>query len=511
MTTGNKVALIVLDGWGLAPEGPGNAVRLAATPVMDDLLSHQPSTQLSASGEDVGLPPGQMGNSEVGHLNLGAGRIVWQELANISRSIRSGDFNNLPEIQLMLNHVRSSGGTLHLMGLVSDGGVHSHIDHLLHLCRLVNDSGIRDFQVHAFTDGRDTDPKSGLGFLTQLQETLQTCHGKLATVVGRYFAMDRDKRWERVRIAYDALTKGEGESSDNAITSLANSYNRGITDEFIQPIIANGSQRIKDGDTILCFNFRTDRCREITEVLTQCDMPEFGMKKLSLHYVTMTRYDNRYEGVRVIFEKYDLADTLGEVLSNHGITQHRIAETEKYPHVTFFFSGGREAPFDGEERSMVPSPRVATYDQAPEMSADSVCETAMEVMIKRNPGFLCLNFANPDMVGHTGSLPAAITAIETVDACLGKLIDCGLPLGYTFVVLADHGNAECMLNDDGSPHTAHTTNSVPCILVSNEPHKPQLAAGRLADIAPTILDLFQLPKPISMNGASLLRMHQTHV
>jgi 2,3-bisphosphoglycerate-independent phosphoglycerate mutase len=323
--------------------------------------------------------------------------------------------------------------------------------------------------------------------------------------------MDRDKRWERIQIAYDALIKGVGEPSDNPLASLADSYSRGITDEFVQPIIANGSQRIKDGDTVLCFNFRTDRCREITEVLTQRDMIEFGMKKLSLYYATMTRYDNQYEGVHVIFEKDDLADTLGEVLSSHGITQHRIAETEKYPHVTFFFNGGREAKFDGEERNMIPSPKVATYDQAPEMSANSVCETAMEVMTMRNPGFLCLNFANPDMVGHTGSLPAAIAAIETVDSCLGKLIACGLPLGYSFIVLADHGNAECMLNQDGTPNTAHTTNSVPCILVEGPSLNYQLSSGRLADIAPTILDLFQLPKPISMNGASLLRMHQTHV
>lgn len=505
MKSVSKVALIVLDGWGIAPDGNGNAVSLATTPVMNDLVQRYPSSRLLTSGEDVGLPPGQMGNSEVGHLNLGAGRVVWQELANINRSIRSGEFTSRPAILTALDRVKNQGGTLHLMGLVSDGGVHSHIDHLVSLCHLAKDAGIAGFQVHAFTDGRDTDPRSGLKFIERLSETMDSTGGKIATVVGRYYAMDRDKRWERVKIAYDALVNGKGDAIINPISSIEESYSAGITDEFILPKIIQGSKRIQKGDTVICFNFRTDRCREITEVLTQQDKPEWGMGKMNLHYVTMTRYDDRFKDVHVVFEKDNLNETIGEVISKHNLTQHRIAETEKYPHVTFFFSGGREETFPGESRTMIPSPKVATYDLQPEMSANEVCQSAMQVLREQSPDFICLNFANADMVGHTGSLSAAIKAIETVDNCLGKLIDCGLPLGYAFIVLADHGNAEFMINSDGSPNTAHTINPVPCILVASSTDNYTLKDGRLADIAPTILDLLGISKPESMTGSTLLR------
>ncbi len=505
MKSVSKVALIILDGWGIAPDGNGNAVSLAATPVMNDLLQRYPSSRLSTSGEDVGLPPGQMGNSEVGHLNLGAGRVVWQELANINRSIRSGEFASKPEIRVALDHVKNHGGTLHLMGLVSDGGVHSHFDHLVSLCHLAKEAGIEGFQVHAFTDGRDTDPRSGLNFIETLLADLDSIGGQLATVVGRYYAMDRDKRWERIKIAYDALVNGTGEAVTNPVSAMKASYSAGITDEFILPKIIEGSKRIQEGDTVICFNFRTDRCREITEVLTQQDMPELGMIKMNLHYVTMTRYDDRFKNVHIVFEKDNLSDTIGEVISKHNLSQHRIAETEKYPHVTFFFSGGREEPFPGESRTMIPSPKVATYDLQPEMSAHGVCQDATQIMREQSPDFICLNFANADMVGHTGSLGAAIKAIETVDNCLGQLIDCGLPLGYTFIVLADHGNAEFMINNDGTPNTAHTINAVPCVLVGSGTKNYSIKDGRLADIAPTILDLLGIAKPDSMTGLTLLR------
>ncbi|MFM9055972.1 MAG: 2,3-bisphosphoglycerate-independent phosphoglycerate mutase [Bacteroidota bacterium] len=505
MNSVSKVALIILDGWGIAPDGNGNAVAQASTPVMDDLLNRYPSSRLLTSGEDVGLPSGQMGNSEVGHLNLGAGRVVWQELANINRSIRSGEFSSMPEIQSAFERVKNQGGTLHLMGLVSDGGVHSHLDHLNALCHLAKNAGIAGFQVHAFTDGRDTDPRSGLKFIDTLSETLESTGGKIATVVGRYYAMDRDKRWERIKVAYDALVSGIGDTVSNPIPAIERSYTADVTDEFIRPIIIQGSKRIQEGDTVICFNFRTDRCREITHVLTQQDMPEWDMKKMNLHYVTMTRYDDRFNNVKVVFEKDNLNDTIGEVISKHNLSQHRIAETEKYPHVTFFFSGGREEPFPGESRTMVPSPKVATYDLQPEMSARGVCEEAIQVMHEQSPDFMCLNFANADMVGHTGSLTAAIKAIETVDDCLGKLINCGLPLGYAFIVLADHGNAEFMINRDGSPNTAHTTNPVPCVLVASNSEEYTLKDGRLADVAPTILQLLGISKPDSMTGSTLLR------
>jgi 2,3-bisphosphoglycerate-independent phosphoglycerate mutase len=502
-----KAALVILDGWGLAPADNRNAIAQADTPFMDYLVKNFPTTSLLTSGEDVGLPEGQMGNSEVGHLNLGAGRIVWQELANINKAIRERSIDKMPALVSALEDAKNRNCRLHLIGLVSDGGVHSHLQHLKHLCTLAHEKGLKQVCIHAFTDGRDTDPKSGLGYLDDLQQHLQHTTGMIASITGRYYAMDRDKRWERVKLAYDALTKGIGVHTNNWRESVIQSYADNITDEFIKPIIVTDENNqpignIQPGDVVICFNFRTDRCREITEVLTQRDMEEFGMKKLSLHYVTMTRYDDTYNGVDVIFEKNNLSMTMGEVLEKHNKTQIRIAETEKYPHVTFFFSGGRETPFKGEKRIMIPSPKVATYDLQPEMSAYEVKDAIVKELEAGTVDFVCLNFANADMVGHTGDFKAAMKAVETVDRCLKEVVEAGLKQDYTFIIIADHGNADMMVNPDGSPNTAHTTNPVPCILVSNEKTET-LTAGRLADVAPTLLHIMGIEPPQEMTGKIL--------
>jgi 2,3-bisphosphoglycerate-independent phosphoglycerate mutase len=499
-----KVILIIMDGWGHGPIPERSAIAQANTPFINSLYKKYSHTELVTHSGAVGLPEGQMGNSEVGHLNIGAGRIVYQELVRINLAVNDKVLANNPRLLNTLAYCKQNKKNLHLMGLVSDGGVHSHINHLLALCDIARDNGLDKNQVfvHAFTDGRDCDPKSGLGFLKQLNGHLQHSAGRLASVVGRYYAMDRDNRWERVKLAYDLLTKGEGVTTNDVLQAVQASYDQGITDEFIKPIVTPDFAPVKEGDAVICFNFRTDRCREITKALTQQDFPDYGMHTLPLHYVTMTVYDHTFKNVVNLFDNDDLKMTLGEVLSLSGKTQVRVAETEKYPHVTFFFSGGREKEFTGEKRIMVASPKVATYDLQPEMSAYGVTEKIVEEIESNQPDFVCLNFANTDMVGHTGVFSAAVKAAETVDACVNKVATCGLARDYAILITADHGNADYMINDDGSPNTAHTLNPVPLMLVDNTLH-PDLHTGKLADIAPTILKIMGIPQPVEMTGTSL--------
>ena len=500
----NHLGLIILDGWGIGDGSPSDAIAQSHTPYMDSLLAHYPNATLLTSGENVGLPNGQMGNSEVGHLNIGAGRIVYQELTRINKSIRDGDFFTNPVLLDAMKQAKQS--KLHLIGLVSEGGVHSSQEHLHALCDLAQQQGVEHVFIHAFTDGRDCDPKSGLGFVQQLENKLKTSVGKIASVIGRYYAMDRDNRWDRVKKAYDLLVHGIGEKSSSAVDSIKAQYAKNSTDEFLEPtvIVEKGEPiaKIEEGDVVLCFNFRTDRPREISQALTQRDFPEFNMKKLSLGYYTMTSYDASFQGVKVVFEKDNLRQTLGEVLSGFGKTQVRIAETEKYPHVTYFFNGGREKEFPGESRILVNSPKVSTYDLLPEMSAYEVRDQIIHKMKEDQPNFICLNFANPDMVGHTGVYNAIIKAVETVDACLKEVVECGKHLGYEFIILADHGNADYALNPDGTPNTAHSLNPVPVVLVTED--NIQLKSGILADVAPTILSRFGLQKPSEMTGNLLV-------
>lgn len=503
-----KVILIIMDGWGLGKVPAADAIQQANVPFVTSLYQQYPHTTLTTCGEAVGLPEGQMGNSEVGHLNIGAGRIVYQELQRIHVAIRDGSFFTNPVLLNTLEAARSGNKALHLMGLLGDGGVHAHTDHLKAICDLCKNMGLERVYLHLFTDGRDTDPKSGQPFLIDLEEFLQHSAGTIATISGRYYAMDRDKRWERVQLAYNCLVKGEGPKAPNALTAIQQSYAAGTTDEFILPTVittAAGSPiaTIQDGDAVICFNFRTDRCREITSVLTQKDYPDFGMKKLSLLYTTMTQYDQTFQEVAVIFENDNLNNTLGEVLATQGKKQIRIAETEKYPHVTFFFNGGREDPFPGESRIMVASPMVATYDLQPEMSAVEITDQLIPEIEKGTADFICLNYANADMVGHTGVFQAAIRAVETVDACVNRVVTAALQNGYTILVTADHGNADFMINEDGSPNTAHTLNPVPLILVDKN-YKGNLKSGKLGDLAPTILYWMQLPIPVEMTGNCLI-------
>jgi 2,3-bisphosphoglycerate-independent phosphoglycerate mutase len=501
--TGKKVALLILDGWGLGNGTHSDAIAHAKTPVMNELYKTHPWSQLRTDGLNVGLPEGQMGNSEVGHLNIGAGRVVFQELVKINNAIENRSIDNNPVLVEAFRVAREENRSLHFIGLVSDGCIHSSDKHLHHLIALAEQHGVQRFYVHAFSDGRDTDPKSGLGFLQTLQTKLSSTHGKLASIVGRYYAMDRDKRWERVKIAYDLLVHGEGEKSSNILETLKQRYNASETDEFIKPIVLKDEDaRIKEGDIVIIFNYRTDRCREITEVLTQCEMPELGMKTLPLHYVTMTNYDESYLGIEVIFHKDDLSQTLGEVISKAGKTQLRIAETEKYPHVTFFFSGGQESAFEGESRLMIPSPKVATYDLQPEMSAIEISDALIKDVQENAPDFICLNFANADMVGHTGVYSAIVKAVETVDSCLENVLNCLEKYNYSVIVIADHGNADYVENPDGSPNTAHTTNPVPCVLIDSDFKK--INNGKLADIAPTILRIMNIPIPEIMDGEVLV-------
>jgi len=494
-----------MDGWGLGKIKSSDAIQHAKTPFVSSLYSKYPNATLITCGEDVGLPEGQMGNSEVGHLNLGAGRIVYQELQRINVAIKTGEFAANPTLLAAIDYAKQNNKPLHLMGLVSDGGVHSHTNHLKALTALCAAKGLTNVLVHAFTDGRDTDPKSGLGFLTDLQNHLHTTTGSIATITGRYYAMDRDKRWERVKLAYDALVNGMGEKTADVLDAVKKSYDANVTDEFIKPIINAQVQQpaMQPGDAVICFNFRTDRCREITQVLTQTDFPDFGMHKLDLHYTTMTQYDHTYKNVHVVFENDDLKNTLGEILAAHNKTQIRIAETEKYPHVSFFFSGGREKEFTGEKRIMIPSPKVATYDLQPEMSAAEVT-AAIVKEIKNDPtDFICLNFANADMVGHTGVWDAVIKAVETVDTCVEQVVTAALQQDYAVFILADHGNADYEINEDGTPNTAHTLNLVPFFIVDNN-WRGTVKNGKLGDIAPTILTLMELPIPKEMSGNILI-------
>ncbi|MBK9381665.1 MAG: 2,3-bisphosphoglycerate-independent phosphoglycerate mutase [Chitinophagaceae bacterium] len=503
-----KVILIIMDGWGLGKVASSDAIQHANVPFTKSLYSKYPNTTLVTCGEAVGLPDGQMGNSEVGHLNLGAGRIVYQELQRINVAVRDGSFAQNQKLLSAVRFAKENKKPLHLMGLVSNGGVHSHINHLKAIVDVCKAEGLKDVFIHAFTDGRDCDPKSGLAFMIELQQHLNYSVGKIASVSGRYYAMDRDKRWERVKLAYDTLINGKGPKATDAIAAVENSYAQNITDEFIKPtVIVNEAQQplatIKNGDVAICFNFRTDRCREVTQVLTQLDMPEFGMNKLSLHYTTMTEYDKTYNNVQVIFETDNLNNTLGEILEKNGLKQIRIAETEKYPHVSFFFSGGRENPFEGEKRIMVPSPKVATYDLQPEMSALEVTEAIVSEIEQKTADFICLNFANADMVGHTGIWEAAIKAVETVDKCVERVVTAGLANGYSIFLTADHGNSDFMINEDGSPNTAHTLNPVPFFIIDKD-WKGPIKPGKLGDIAPTILTLMQLPIPKDMTGNVLI-------
>lgn len=505
----SKAFLIILDGWGLGPTPAVSAIARAQTPFMDSLYDVYPHSELITYGEDVGLPEGQMGNSEVGHLNIGAGRVVYQELARINKSVREGELARLVPLQETLDYAAEQGKAVHLLGLLSDGGVHAHIRHLLALTELCRSRGQQQVFVHAFLDGRDTDPHSGAGFLQQLLDRIADSPVRLASMIGRYYAMDRDKRWERVKKAYDLLVHGQGTPSHDMWKSLKASYEAGISDEFVEPVVAVDEAGrplgvIGEGDVVIFFNFRTDRPRELTTVLSQQDMPEWGMYRMPLRFLTFTRYDEQYEGIRALYEKEDIRDTLGEVLSSAGRTQLRIAETEKYPHVTFFFSGGREEPFEGESRILIPSPRVATYDLQPEMSAEQTTDAVLESIRSAAPDFICLNYANTDMVGHTGVMSAAEKAAETVDRCLARLVPEALDAGYRILIIADHGNADYMVNPDGSPNTAHTKNPVPCILVSRPAESHTLRYGRLADVAPTLLELMGIPQPAAMTGSSLL-------
>ena len=502
-----KVILMILDGWGKSPDPKVSAIEHANTPFIDSLYTNYAHATLRTDGLHVGLPEGQMGNSEVGHMNLGAGRIVYQDLVKVNLAVTNNTLKNEPTLIEAFKYAKTNYKNIHFLGLLSDGGVHSHINHLKGLIDAANSYGLEDIFIHAFTDGRDVDPKSGYGFITDLEEYLEDKKGNIATVTGRYYAMDRDKRWERIKIAYDTLVNGFGKLSKNILKQVQDSYNNDITDEFIKPIIMVDKNNqpittIKNDDVVVFFNFRTDRGRQLTEALSQKDFHEQNMHKLNLHYVTMTNYDESFKGINVIYNKDNLTETLGEVLEKHNKTQIRIAETEKYPHVTFFFSGGREKPFKGETRILRNSPKVATYDLQPEMSAYELRDALIPELKKGMTDFVCLNFANGDMVGHTGVMKAAIKACEVVDICVKDVVTAALENEYTTLLIADHGNCETMINPDGSPNTAHTTNPVPIILIDKDLN--QIENGILGDLAPTILKLMGIDQPKAMSQKSLI-------
>ncbi len=499
---------MILDGWGIARNKSVSAVDQAKTPYFHSLYERYPHSRLDASGLAVGLPEGQMGNSEVGHMNIGAGRIVYQDLVKINKAVDEKELDRNPVLLEAFSYAKKNQKAVHLIGLLSDGGVHSHIKHLQGLCSIAHHHALEKVFIHAFSDGRDTDPKGGVNYIKSLEQHLKKTTGKIASIIGRYYAMDRDKRWERIKLTYDLLVQGKGTPTQNVVQAVEASYAAGVTDEFIKPVVVAGGDgkpiaTLKEGDVVICFNFRTDRGRQITQALTQQDFPDQGMKKLSLYYVTMANYDDSFQGVHIIFDKDNLNNTLGEVLAAAGKKQIRIAETEKYPHVTFFFSGGREEPFPGESRILCPSPKVATYDLKPEMSAADIRDKIIPELEKKEVDFICLNFANPDMVGHTGDFQAAVKACETVDRCNQAVTEVARKNGYAVIIIADHGNAEMMRNEDGTPNTAHTTNPVPCILV-DDVEKHTIGNGKLGDLAPSILKLMGIPVPIEMTGNNLI-------
>ena len=506
MENNKKVMLMILDGWGIGNKSKSDVIYNGETPNIDNLLKKYPHSQLITSGEKVGLPDGQMGNSEVGHLNIGAGRVVYQDLVKINKAIEDNTITENKVLVDAFTYAKKNNKKVHFLGLLSDGGVHSSNKHLYKLCDVANDYGLTNVFIHAFTDGRDTDPKSGLGFITELQNHLQTSTGKIASVTGRYYAMDRDKRWERIKEAYDALVLGKGFQTTNALDAVNQSYSNGVTDEFIKPIVVVENNKpiglIEDNDVIIFINFRNDRAKEITIALTQKDFPEYKMQTKPLYYCTMTPYDATFKGLHILFDKDNVRNTIGEVLANAGKKQIRIAETEKYAHVTFFFSGGREKEFENEKRILIPSPKVATYDLQPEMSAFKVKDAIVEELKKQETDFVCLNFANGDMVGHTGIYDAILKAISTVDTCVGEIVETGTKNDYELIIIADHGNADYAVNPDGSPNTAHSLNPVPCILVSDRFEK--INDGILADVAPTILKLMGMDIPSEMTGKSLV-------
>ncbi|WP_282162950.1 2,3-bisphosphoglycerate-independent phosphoglycerate mutase [Ulvibacterium marinum] len=502
-----KVILMILDGWGKSPDPEVSAIDNANTPFIDGLYKKYPSANLLTDGMNVGLPEGQMGNSEVGHMNLGAGRIVYQDLAKINLAVKEDKLKEEKVLQEAFAYANASNKAVHFLGLVSDGGVHSHISHLKGLINAGESYNVQNMYVHAFTDGRDVDPKSGKGFLQDLVDFCSDKNASLASVIGRYFAMDRDKRWDRVKQAYDLMVHAKGEKSSQISVTVQKSYDDGITDEFLKPIVMVDKNnapltKIEEDDVLIFFNFRTDRGRELTQVLSQQDMPEHQMHKLNLYYVTLTNYDDSFKNIKIVYDKDNIKETLGETLALAGKKQIRIAETEKYPHVTFFFNGGQEVPFEGEQRILCPSPKVATYDLKPEMSAYEIRDAIIPELEKKEAGFICLNFANPDMVGHTGDMNAAIKACETVDQCAESVITAGLENGYSTIVIADHGNCDTMINPDGSPNTAHTTNPVPLIIVDED--IKEVKDGVLGDIAPTILKLMGIPQPQLMTQKPLV-------
>ena len=501
----HKALLMILDGWGIGDHSKGDVIYSTPTPYWDSLLADYPHSQLQASGENVGLPDGQMGNSEVGHLNIGAGRVVYQDLVKINKAIREGSIMDNPEIKSAYSYARDNGKALHLMGLTSDGGVHSSLDHLFALCDIAKTYGLEKVYIHCFMDGRDTDPRSGKGFIEQLQAHCEKSTGVIASIIGRYYAMDRDKRWERVKIAYDLLVKGEGKQADDMVAAMQQSYDEDVTDEFIKPI--NNSTvdgTIKEGDAVIFFNYRNDRAKELTTVLTQHDMPDEGMHTIKdLQYYCMTPYDASFTGVHILFDKENVDNTLGEYLSSLNKHQLHIAETEKYAHVTFFFNGGREAPFEGEDRILVASPKVATYDLQPEMSAFEVCDKLTAAIASEKYDFIVVNYANGDMVGHTGVYEAIEKAVVTIDECVRDTVEAAKKAGYEVIIIADHGNADNAINADGTPNTAHSLNPVPCVYVTDDKNA-KVENGRLADVAPTILSIMGLKQPAEMTGHSLI-------
>jgi 2,3-bisphosphoglycerate-independent phosphoglycerate mutase len=500
-----KALLIILDGWGIGAHSTANAIYSTPTPYWNYLLENYPHSELQASGEHVGLPDGQMGNSEVGHLNIGAGRVVYQDLVKINKAIKDGSVLNNPEIISAFEYAKKSGKAIHFMGLTSNGGVHSSLEHLFALCDIAKHYGLEKVYIHCFMDGRDTDPRSGIGFIRQVQEHCAKSAGTIASIIGRFYAMDRDRRWERVKVAYDLLVDGKGEQATDMVAAMQESYNNDVTDEFIKPINnATVDGTIKADDCVIFFNYRNDRAKEITEVLTQKDMPEQGMHTVSgLQYYCMTPYDSSFKDVHILFDKEDVSNTLSEYISAQGLEQLHIAETEKYAHVTFFFNGGREAPFNGEDRILVPSPKVATYDLKPEMSAYEVKDKLVEAIKSEKYSFIVVNYANGDMVGHTGIYPAIQKAVETLDSCVHDTVEAAKAAGYDVIIIADHGNADNAVNPDGTPNTAHSLNPVPFVYISDDA-KAKVENGKLADVAPSILHIMGLPQPAEMTGHDLI-------